>query len=98
MKLVFLLGVCANSIVDSFPYKYIVMFMITHFIKLHMGKLILNHLIGIDCPKFCSGLLDSYFFRLTLGSDCLELCFWLVGHLQNYPDSYYYKNTRYFQT
>ena len=50
------------------------MFMITNLIKPHMGKLKLNHLIGNNSPEFCSGLIDSYFFKLTLESDCLELC------------------------
>ena len=58
----------------SFPYKY-VMLVITNVIELRMGKLILNHLIGNNYPEFRSGLLDSYFFKLTLGSDYLELCF-----------------------
>ena len=40
-----------------------------------MGKLILNHLIRNNYPEFRNGLLDCYFFKLTLGSDCLELCF-----------------------
>ena len=43
-----------------------------------MGKLILNHLIGNNYPEFRNGLLDRYFFKLTLGSDCLELCLWTV--------------------
>ena len=34
-----------------------------------MGKLILNHLVGNNCPEFRNGLLDSDFFKLTLGSD-----------------------------
>ena len=32
-----------------------------------------------NSPKFCNKLLDSYFFKLTLGSDCLELFFWTVS-------------------
>ena len=55
------------------------MFMITNFIEPRMEKLIFNHLIGNDCPEFQNRLLDSYFFKLTLGSDCLELCFWEVA-------------------
>ena len=42
-------------------------------------KLTLNHLIGNNCPEFHNGLLDSYFFKLTLGSDCFKLCFWTVA-------------------
>ena len=30
-----------------------------------MGKVILNHLIGNNCPEFRNGLLGSYFFKLT---------------------------------
>ena len=47
--------------------------MITNLIKPLIGKPILNHLIGSNCPEFGSGLLDSYFFKLDLKSDCLEL-------------------------
>ena len=52
--------------------------MIFNLIETHMGKLILNHLIGNNCPEFRNGLMDSYFFKLTLGIDYLELCFWTV--------------------
>ena len=68
---------CVNGLVDSFPYKHVV-FMINYLIELPMGKLILNHFIGNNCPEFPDGLLDSYFSKLTLGSDCLKLCFWTV--------------------
>ena len=49
--------------------------MITNLIEPRMGKLILSHLIVNNCLEFRNGLLDSYFFKLTLGSDCLELWF-----------------------
>ena len=52
--------------------------MIFNLIETHMGKLILNHLIGNNCPEFRNGLMDSYFFKLTLGIDYLELCFGTV--------------------
>ena len=55
------------------------MFMIANLIELCMGKLQLNHLIGNSCPAFLDGLPDSYFFMLTLRSNCLELCFWAVA-------------------
>ena len=55
-----------------------IMFMITNFIETRMGKLLLGHLIGNNYPEFHNGLLDSYFFKPTLGSGCLELCFWAV--------------------
>ena len=49
--------------------------MITSLIKRCMGKLILNRLIGNNCSGFPNGLLESYFFKLTLKSDCLERYF-----------------------
>ena len=49
--------------------------MITNLIEPRMGKLILNHLTGNNCQELCNGPPDSYFFRLTFGSDSLELCF-----------------------
>ena len=55
------------------------MFMITNLIGLGIGKLILANLIGINWPEFRNRLLDSNFFKLTLGSDCLELCFCAVA-------------------
>ena len=69
MNLVFLSAARANSLVDSFPFKH-VMFMITNLIKSRLEKLVLNHLIGNNCPMFRNGLLD--FFKLTSGSDYLE--------------------------
>ena len=56
-----------------------VMIMIITLLESHMGKLILNHLIGNNCAEFGVGLLDSYFFKLSLESDSLELWFWTVG-------------------
>ena len=97
MNLVFLLGVCANSSVDSFQIQVYVMLMITNLIEPCMGKLILNHLIGNICSEFRNGLLDSYFFKLTLGSDCLELCFWRVV-FKTILAQQHYKNTSRFQT
>ena len=38
-----------------------------------------NHLTGNNGAEFGVGLLDSYFFKLSLGSDSLELRFWTVG-------------------
>ena len=60
MKLVFLLAVYANSLVDSFPY----MLMITNLIEPRVRKLILKHLIGNIFSEFRNGFLDSYFFKL----------------------------------
>ena len=54
--------------------------MTTNLIEPRIGKLILNHLIGNNCPEFLNdGLLDSHFFKLTLESGCLELCFKTVA-------------------
>ena len=67
MNLVFLLAACVNSLVDSFPWLSIqvyVIFMITNLIEPGMGKPIVHHLIGNNCPEFRDGLLDSYFFKL----------------------------------
>ena len=55
------------------------MFMNTSLIEPRMGKLTLHHLIGNNCLEFRNGLLDSYFYKLTLGSDCLKLCFSVVA-------------------
>ena len=52
--------------------------MITNLIERHIVKLTINCLIENNCPEFRNGLLDGYFFKLTLRSDCLELCFWAV--------------------
>ena len=35
-----------------------------------------NHLIRNNCPEFRNEHLESYFFKLTLGGDCLELSNW----------------------
>ena len=71
------------------------MSVITNLIDPRIRKLILNHLTGNNCPEFCNGFLDTYFFKLTLGSDCLEL--FLETHFENHPDTYY-NNTSPFQT
>ena len=71
--------------------------MITNLMELRMGKVILNRLTGNNCREFCNGPLDSYFFRLTLGNDCLELCFLAVA-FKTILTQLYYKNTSLFQT
>ena len=63
----------------SLYYWLYVMLMITNSIEPRMGKLILDQLIVTNCSEFHNGLLDSYFFKLSLGSDCLELCSWIVA-------------------
>ena len=45
-----------------------------------------NHLTGNNCAEFGVGLLDSYFFKLSLGSDSLvpkQSCL-IIIILQNY--------------
>ena len=49
------------------------MIMTIKFMELHMGKLMLNHLIGNNCAEFGVGRLDSYFFKLSLEGYSLEL-------------------------
>ena len=51
----------------------------TNLSESRMGKPILNHLIENNSPKFRNGLLDSYFFKLTIGGVCLELYFRAVA-------------------
>ena len=60
-----------------------------------MEKLILNHSIGSNCTEFLNGPLDSYFFKLTLGSHCLAHCFWIVD-FKNHPDSVILQKCRLF--
>ena len=49
------------------------MIMTINLIESDMEKLMLNHLIGNICGEFGVEILDSYFFKLSLGSDYLEL-------------------------
>ena len=49
-----------------------VIFMITELVEPRMEKLILNHLIENNYTEFRDELLDCYFFKLTLGSDCFS--------------------------
>ena len=53
--------------------------MITNLIEPRMMELILDHLIENNSTEFRSGVLDSYFFKLILWSNCSELCFWTVA-------------------
>ena len=73
------------------------MWMITNLIEPHMGKLILDPVIGNTCQEFRHEFLDSYFFKLTLGSDCLKLYFWIVA-FKTILTQQYYKNTSRFPT
>ena len=58
--------------------------MVTNLIESCMGKMILNHLIGNNCPEFLNGLLGSYFYKLTLEKGCLQL--YLDSRFQNLPE------------
>ena len=78
MNLVFLLAVSTNKFSGQLSTHVYVMLM-TNLMKPCMEKLILNHLVKKNCPEFCNRFLDSYFFKLTLWSDCLEHCFWAVS-------------------
>ena len=55
------------------------------------------HLIGSNCPEFRNELLGSFFFKLTLGSNCFKLCFWRVV-FKTIVTQQCYKNTSRFQT
>ena len=68
----------------------------TSLIELYMGKLILNHLVGNNCPEFRSRLLDSCFFKLALRSDGLELYFRVLA-LKTILTQQYFKNTSHFK-
>ena len=46
---------------------------------------------GNNFPEFCNVLLESYFFKLTLGSDYLEICFWAVAFKIIWLSKYYNK-------
>ena len=72
-----------------------VMFIITNSIKPRTGKLILNHLFRNNYQDLCNGLLGSYFFELTLGSNCLELFFWTVAFKTTMTQKYYKNNIRF---
>ena len=73
------------------------MLVITNLIESRMGKLILNHLIENTCREFHNGFLTSSFFKLTLESDFLGLCFGKVA-FKTIVTQQYYKNTSRFQT
>ena len=63
----------STNVIGNHPTLF---FFDKEFDRTRTGMLILNHLIENNCPQFRDGLLDSYFFKLTLGSDCLELRLW----------------------
>ena len=97
MNLVFLSAACTNSFFSGqLPIQVYVEFIIANLIEPRMRKLILNHLIG-NTNGFCNGLLNSYFFELTLRSDCLKLCY-LAIVFETTLALKCYKNTSRFQT
>ena len=61
--------------------------MITNLIEPCMGKLILNHLFGNNCPRVLQWASGQLLFQTTLGSDCLELFLESPFPSQNHPDS-----------
>ena len=81
MNLVFLLAACANRLVDSVSYKYISCLWWLIWSKHVWGNWYL--IIWLEITVQSS---DSYFFKLTWGSYCLELYFWTVN-FKNYPKS-----------
>ena len=60
--------------------------MIANLIERGMGKLIRNNLIGKTVQSFAMDFWTVTFLKLTLGKNCLELCFWTV-EFKNHPDS-----------
>ena len=62
-----------------------------------MKTLILNCLIGNNCPEFRNGLLDSHFFKLTLW-EVIASNFFRDSLFQKDPDSVTIQNTSRFQT
>ena len=70
MNLVFLLGACANRLLDSFPYKNMSCLWSLIWWNPIWGSWYLITWLGITV-QFCNGVLGSYFFKLTLGSDLL---------------------------
>ena len=59
------------------------MFMVTNLTELHMWKLIYNGLLGMTVQNSAMDFWTVTFFKMTLGKDCLELCFWGVD-FKNY--------------
>ena len=51
-----------------------------------MEKLILNRLTGKTVQRPAIDFRTVIFLKLTLGKDCLELCFWTVD-FKSQPDS-----------
>ena len=70
----------------AFHTSIYVMFMVTNLIEPRTRKLILNHLIGNNCPEFRDGPLDSYFSKINRGSNCFGPLF-QCSLFQNHSDS-----------
>ena len=69
----FFLAACANSSVDSFPCKYMPSLWPLIWSNHVSGSWYL--IIWLETIVQSSEM-DYYFFKLTVGSHCLELCFW----------------------
>ena len=65
------------SLVDIFPCKYMLCLWSLIWSNREWGSRYLIIWLEIT-TEFHKGLLDIYFFKLALGGDCLELCFWTV--------------------
>ena len=65
--------------------------MITNLIEPRIEKLMFNHFI-----ENRNILMDSYFFKLILRRDCLELCFWTVA-FKTILTQQYYEYYQYYQ-
>ena len=77
--LVFLLAACSNSLADSFPYKSMSCFWSLIWSNRVWGSKYLITWLGITVQSSTMDFWNSYFSKLTLGNDCLELCFWIVA-------------------
>ena len=86
MDLVFLLAACANSFADNFPYKYMSCLWSLIWSNRVWGSEYLITWLGITVESSAMDFWNSYFFKLTLRNDCLELCFF-DSCFQNHPDS-----------
>ena len=83
---VFLLAACTNSLVDSFPYKYMSCLWLLIWSNRIWGTWYLTILLEITVPSSALDFWTVTFFKLTIRSDCLEFCFWKVD-FKNHPDS-----------
>ena len=90
--LVFLLAACTNSLAGNFPYKYMSCLWSLIWSNRVWGSEYLITWLGITVQSSAMDFWNSYFFKLTLRNDCLELCFRTVAFKTILTQSYY-KNT-----